>query len=383
MPGSLAQVSNVLTSSGHSGKFAVGLSTWKQQKAAAGMVDLGLQHAFDVDSRRTLLINCLPMGVRFVSRAVTVAETSVREDMALAILEQMAPHFEQVILVVDPLFLKRLLDFAREKAFDWGALPVHCIVGEEVIGENFRTYVAKELQANLARPEGGFIGSSMGVAELGLNLLFETPQTVHLRRLADGGDDTVMTHIGIDGTETFTPMVFVYNPLRTFVEILEPDAHGYGALTISLLDPALPVPLLRYQTGDVARFVDAAPLQGQLDKAEHEPMPFPMVAVKGRDKDMLANGASVGAYKDALYGDAAVARLLTGAFRVSDSDPSDVTVDVQLVRDADNAVDQEAVEDLFRTFAPQQRPARVTVWPFAAFPYGMNLDYERKFPYRG
>jgi phenylacetate-CoA ligase len=52
-------------------------------------------------------------------------------------------------------------------------------------------------------------------------------------------------------------MVLTFDAQRTFIEILDPDAQGYGRLTISMLDPSRQVPLLRYQTGDVARFLDS------------------------------------------------------------------------------------------------------------------------------
>ena len=58
------------------------------------------------------------MGVVFDSRSVCVANVSVREDMACAILNQAGPRFEQCILVLDPLFAKRLVDYATDMALD-------------------------------------------------------------------------------------------------------------------------------------------------------------------------------------------------------------------------------------------------------------------------
>ena len=53
------------------------------------------------------------------------------------------------------------------------------------------------------------------------------------------------------------PVIFTFNPLRTFIEIVEPDQYGYGRIAVSILDPEAPVPLMWYQTGDVGRLLDA------------------------------------------------------------------------------------------------------------------------------
>ena len=53
-------------------------------------------------------------------------------------------------------------------------------------------------------------------------------------------------------------MIFSFNPLRTFIEVVDPDVDGYGRMTTSMLDPDATLPLLRYQTGDVVRLLDRA-----------------------------------------------------------------------------------------------------------------------------
>ena len=36
-------------------------------------------------------------------------------------------------------------------------------------------------------------------------------------------------------------------------------------------------------------------------------------------------------------------------------------------------------QGILRAMPPQIRPARLVLWPYARFPFGMSLDYERKF----
>ena len=53
------------------------------------------------------------------SAAATVATTSVREDMATALVTTFGSHYEQIVIVADPLFIRRLLDYAHERGVDW------------------------------------------------------------------------------------------------------------------------------------------------------------------------------------------------------------------------------------------------------------------------
>ena len=99
-------------------------------------------------------------------------------------------------------------------------------------------------------------------------------------------------------------MILSFDPQRTFIEIVDPDDQGYGRLTISMLDPGRQIPLLRYQTGDVARLLDPRAGRGDAARATAWPsadLPPALLALRGRTREALPNGAQVGLYKDALY----------------------------------------------------------------------------------
>ena len=175
-------------------------------------------------------------------------------------------------------------------------------------------------------------------------------------------------------------MVLAFDPQRTFVEIADPDAQGYGQLTISMLEPGRQVPLLRYQTGDVARFLDPHAVAATL--ARHGlvagDLPRALLALRGRTREQLPNGAHVALYKDALYANLELARQLTGAMRLVFASDG-FTMHVQLVRGLDTVPGFE--RSLLNELAADARPSRVVAWPYARFPFGMGLDYERKFAY--
>ena len=162
-------------------------------------------------------------------------------------------------------------------------------------------YVAGRLGLDVEQPDGGYIMSSFGVGELGLHLCFETPATIAVRRAA--ARDAALAR-ELFGEFAVLPMVLAYNPHRTLMEAVEPDSSGYGRMTISMLDTGLPVPLLRYQTGDVVRLLDSRCVAMRTGAARRDPArsaPGHDAGAGGRDKDMLPGGSHVGVYKDALY----------------------------------------------------------------------------------
>jgi phenylacetate-CoA ligase len=131
------------------------------------------------------------------------------------------------------------------------------MLGEEIFGEHFRGYLAERIGVDLDRGGRTHIISSFGVGELGLHLGYETPATISLRRAARGNPGFARDLLGAhtdDGTTL--PMIFTFNPLRTFIEVVDLDVDGYGQMTTSMLDPERTVPLLRYQTGDIACLLD-------------------------------------------------------------------------------------------------------------------------------
>jgi phenylacetate-CoA ligase len=232
---------------------------------------------------------------------------------------------------------------------------------------------------NVDRPADGYIMSSFGVGELGLHLLYETPDTIRVRRAALGHPAFARDLFGA-GEDGLLPMMFSYDPQRTLIEVVGADADGYGRMTTSMLEPERMVPLLRYQTGDIIRLVDRARIAAVARRLgvslDADRLPPVLVALRGREKEQLPNGSHVGVYKDALYADHRIARRLTGAFRVV-FDGDRCTMHAQLTRS--NLPHVSIEEAILRALPPPVRPSRLVLWSYAEFPFGMTLDYERKF----
>lgn len=381
-----SELASVLTSSGHGGNgYALGLSTRLQLASTPGQIDLGLDMAFNVDRYRTLLINCLPMGVTFQSNAVCVANVSVREDMACAIVEQSGDLFDQIILCGDPLFLKRLCDYSEARSLDWSRYRMNAIIGEETFTESFREYLAAVLGIDLANPRSGLIGSSMGVGELGLNLFNETRETIAVRRACNRSPEFMADLCGGEVLPAVLPTFLSFNPLRTFVEVIAPDANGVGDLVITVMDSKTPIPLIRYRTGDRAALIDHARLVKCMAAhgVQSAKLALPIIALQGRAKDRLPGAWHLDIFKQAIYQQAEVARCLSGAFRVSRFGDG-LLFEVQLGRDvvADCASVAAALHARLEiSGAGREVPLSVACFEYAKFPHGQTIDYERKFTY--
>ncbi len=377
--GDVGRPASVLTSSGHSGLFAFGLYDPAGGQEEVERTDAALDMIFAVKTRPTLLINCLPMGVKVFTRACTLGETSVRPDMVTALVRQFSRHYEQVILVGEAAFLKCVLERGAAEGIDWHSLCVHAIVGEEPLAENARKYLEGLLGITPGRPETGLIGSSMGVAEIALNLMFELPPLIALRRRLHEDAQLRTALLGPDAT--VAPMIFTYDSERIFVEF--DDA---GRLLATTLDPARRLPLIRYATGDVGAFVPPAGVTAavaMLGISADQAARMPIVLIHGRGQGVAAGQATVypEQVKEGIYADVKLAAMTTANFRLV-AGAQAARVRIQLAPGV--AAPDGLAERFAKAIAPYVRaPIDVVCEPYETFGSGMSLDYERKFDYTG
>jgi len=177
------------------------------------------------------------------------------------------------------------------------------------------------------------------------------------------------------------PSIFCFNPLRTYIEVLSPDADGFGELCITMLDRHAVIPLPRYATGDMGKVLPREQAVLAAGQAASEVPWLPMVALRGRLKDRPAGHPSVETIKELLYRDHAAADRLTGAFRIGVDSAGMVHLTLQASTEA-AASSPDLLERLTAIFNPDGSvPLAVEVLGPTAFPWRPTLDYERKFAY--
>ncbi|MCP4277995.1 MAG: hypothetical protein GY779_16750, partial [Gammaproteobacteria bacterium] len=95
-------------------------------------------------------------------------------------------------------------------------------------------------------------------------------------------------------------------------------------------------------------------------------------------KDALPDNRNILHYKEALYRYSDIADSLTGAFRLNQSDDNRWEIHIQLGRDKQlTTVDQQRLQSIMPS-----SEIDIVLWNYEQFPYGMTLDYERKFTYK-
>lgn len=369
-----------MASSGFSGIYAFGINTNKNYKTIAKSIDTALDYTFDISNKKTFLINCIPMGVK-VHTSLKLAETSVRSDMALAIIKKFSSKFEQTLIVSDPHFLKKLVEEGNELGINWKKLNISLILGEDWFSESFRSYMAYLINLDLKNPCGRLIGATMGIAELDLNLFHESPCSINIRRYAQENDILRKILFGEDCKAC--PILFHYYPHRIFLEAL-PEEAKEKELIFSMLSPYMLIPLIRYNSKDKGKIFPYEKMKQILTDRGYEhllpQLKLPMVAVGGRKERFLEVGNNrlyPEEIKQGLYEDFEVAFYTTGYFRLSKNKNSPkleiqlkkgITITEELKRKFEKAVLKYSDIDL-----------PVILYHYQDFPYGMELDYERKF----
>ncbi len=380
LDGSISRIRSGMSSSGFSGVFSFGINTEENHRNAVKAIDTALDYIFDISQKKTLLINSLPMGVR-VPTSLPVADTSIRWDMALAIFRKFSPCFDQILILSDPHFLKKILEDGMEQGIDWRNENVHLITGEDWISETFRSYLGSILGTDWQKMDRGLIGGTMGVAELDLNLFHESRDSIRIQRAALV--DSRLRYALYGHRCDMQPPLFHYYPHRTFLELITSDS-GSPELVVSMLSDALLIPLIRYNVKDVARIYSYNEVKTILSDTGYghlcPELKLPMVAISGRKNRGLSIDnllITPEAVKQGIYEDFAVAATTTGYFRLSKEDNT-FLIEIQLRKGVAPSPkhDPEFRKAISLHVLP---PFQLKIYPYELFPYSMELDYERKF----
>lgn len=372
--GNLKGVKSILPSSGHSGNFSFGLVTREELNQTTEFINHLFNRYFRIRKVPTLIINCLPMGLTIPTTEGVLVNTSVREDTVLALIRGFSHDFDQIIIIGENSFIKQVLEEGLRQRIDWSKLRIHLILGEEPFPENFRRYLE-----HLLGKRGGLslILSSFGISEFGLNLFYETPQTVLIRRLAE---ERPQLRSALFGEKTkVTPLLFQYEPPRIYVEEIR------GELVITNLSPGTKLPLMRYRSGDLGRVITyshLAEILQRLNLGFYLPtLSLPLVALEARNEFVKINATKIfpEQIKAALYCDWKLASSFTGYFRLT-KEKDFLKIEAQLKKDI--PLNQRLKENFINYISRNiQVKFKLNIYPYEKFPYGMELNYEKKFKY--
>jgi|GEM_PF-6042597 len=257
--GSLDAVLEVIPSSGTGGD-SLGLSFLGRGDLAriTGLMDGFLDARFDVASQKTLVLSALPGGVRVPTTSALSLYAGTRPDLAHRLLQHLGDQYAQILIIAEPLYAKRLLEYLHERGYPLRQRRIHLVLGGYYLAENLRDYLAWLLGVRLDRHREDHqrVLSTYGIGEVGLHLLYETPETVALRRFLRDRPRLVAR---LCGTHLPTaPMILSHDPQRVFVESVD------GRLVFTMLEQDRLQPVIRYDSGDWGGFISCHELREHL-----------------------------------------------------------------------------------------------------------------------
>jgi phenylacetate-CoA ligase len=237
----------VAVSSGSTGTPTFWPRSLADELAIARRFEQVFVDGFEADRKRTLAVVCFPLGTwvggMFTAACCrhlaakghpifTVTPGNVRPEI-LRVVRELAPHFEQTVLLGYPPFVKDVIDAGLADGIRWRDHAPKLVFAGEVFTETWRTLVGE--RAGLSRPLLDS-ASLYGTADAGV-LGNETPVSVAIRRfLADRpGDARAMFGEGR------LPTLVQYDPCSRYFEERE------GTLLFSGDNG---VPLVRYHISD-------------------------------------------------------------------------------------------------------------------------------------
>jgi phenylacetate-CoA ligase len=164
---------------------------------------------------------------------ITVVAPGNNKAEIFRVLPELGPHFDQVVLLGYPPFVKDVVDSGVAACVDWAAYDIKLVLAGEVFSEQWRELVAA--RAHIADPVRG-TASLYGTADAGV-LGNETARSVSIRRFLAARPDLARALFG----DARLPTLVQYDPASRYFETHE------GTLLFSA-DGG--IPLVRYHIAD-------------------------------------------------------------------------------------------------------------------------------------
>lgn len=270
----------IAVSSGSTGVPSFWPRSADDERVIADRFEEVFRDGFRARERRTLAVVCFALGTwvgglftvsccrHLAERGypITVVAPGTDRREILRVIPELAPYFDQVVLLGYPPFLKNVID---TEDLPWAEWNVKLVTAGEVFSEEWRALVAE--RAGIADPVRG-IASLYGTADAGV-LGNETPLSVEIRRFLAERPDTARELFG----ESRLPTLLQYDPGVRFFE------EHQGTLLFSGDNG---VPLIRYHIADEGGVLPHEDLLGFLRQRgftpQHEGPRRPFVYVFGR-----------------------------------------------------------------------------------------------------
>ncbi|HVF11209.1 MAG TPA: hypothetical protein VNA16_10420, partial [Abditibacteriaceae bacterium] len=208
--------------------------------------------SFHADRRRTLTVVCFALGTwvgglyttqccRHVAAKgypITVIAPGNNKEEIFRVVQELGPHFEQVVLLGYPPFLKDVIDSGLARGIEWKQYSIKLVMAGEVFSEEWRDLVGERLGSSQPYYDSA---SLYGTADAGV-LGNETPLSICIRRFLATHPAAARTLFG----ESRLPTLVQYDPHSRLFE-----THG----STLLFSGNNGIPLIRYHIADTGGIV--------------------------------------------------------------------------------------------------------------------------------
>ncbi|MCX7104433.1 MAG: phenylacetate--CoA ligase family protein [Methylococcales bacterium] len=245
--GSLKSSDRVAVSSGSTGQPTFWPRSIADELDVAVRFEQVFKDSFHAHERTTLTVVCFALG-NWVGGLYTtsccwhltskgyplmVATPGNNKAEIFRVIQALAPHFEQTVLLGYPPFIKDVIDSGIAEGIDWVTYKPKLVFAGEVFSEEWRSLVLKRIGSTSPCYDSA---SLYGTADGGV-LGNETPLSIAIRRWFSVHPEAARNLFG----ESRLPTLVQYDPASRFFELHDDTLVVSGENS---------VPLLRYHIAD-------------------------------------------------------------------------------------------------------------------------------------
>lgn len=256
--GSLHGADRVAVSSGSTGKPTFWPRSADDELDVAVRFEQVFHDSFHARQRSTLAIVCFALGnwvgglfttsccwqLARKGYAMMVATPGNNKAEIFRVVKELAPQFDQTVLLGYPPFVKDVIDAGIAEGIDWAMYKPKLVFAGEVFSEEWRELLSQRIGSNAVCFDSA---SLYGTADGGV-LGNETPYSIAIRRCLAKQPDLARALFG----ESRLPTLVQYDPCSRFFE-----THD-NTLVVSAESS---VPLVRYHIADKGGIISFADMQ--------------------------------------------------------------------------------------------------------------------------
>ena len=209
----------------------------KEREIVKNLIAVYLRYCYG--NEKFVILNTFSMGAWATGFNMALAA------QALGVVKSTGPDVDKILRTLTffgnkysyilngyPPFIKYLFDEGEKRNFKWNDFKIHVLVGGEGMSEGLRDYLLRYAKT---------VFSGYGASDLEIGMGGENPLTVMIRKLCLKDQSLRKTLFGDDQR---LPMIFQFNPLDHFVEIIDKE------IVVTISKPWTLSPRIRYNIKD-------------------------------------------------------------------------------------------------------------------------------------